>query len=156
MVRNNVYSKQTKSNQIIPFVEKPLRDECVMNDTTLIWRGSYNRLRPSVWKFGQFEKHILDCSLLLIDKVGKVSATHRGDPIRVCRAISAAVNSPDDDGALLGNWSGDFSGGTAPTKWVGSVEIMQQYYKKQKPVKFGQCWVFAGVVSTSKSIRRGI
>ncbi|XP_065095331.1 annulin-like isoform X1 [Ochlerotatus camptorhynchus] len=128
--------------------EKPLRDECVMNDTTLIWRGSYNRLRPSVWKFGQFEKHILDCALLLIDKVGKVSATHRGDPIRVCRAISAAVNSPDDDGALLGNWSGDFSGGTAPTKWVGSVEIMQQYYKKQKPVKFGQCWVFAGVVST--------
>ncbi|XP_039442709.1 annulin-like isoform X2 [Culex pipiens pallens] len=128
--------------------DKALRDECVMNDTTLIWRGSYNRLRPSVWKFGQFDKHVLDCSLLLIAKVGKVSATHRGDPIRVCRAISAAVNSPDDDGALLGNWSGDFSGGIAPTKWVGSVEILQQFYKKQKPVKFAQCWVFAGVVST--------
>lgn len=131
------------------FVDKALRDECVMNDTTLIWRGSYNRLRPSVWKFGQFDKHVLDCALLLIAKVGKVSATHRGDPIRVCRAISAAVNSPDDDGALLGNWSGDFSGGIAPTKWVGSVEILQQFYKKQKPVKFAQCWVFAGVVSTS-------
>lgn len=131
------------------FADKALRDECVMNDTTLIWRGSYNRLRPSVWKFGQFDKHVLDCSLLLIAKVGKVSATHRGDPIRVCRAISAAVNSPDDDGALLGNWSGDFSGGIAPTKWVGSVEILQQFYKKQKPVKFAQCWVFAGVVSTS-------
>ncbi|XP_058452172.1 annulin isoform X1 [Malaya genurostris] len=128
--------------------DKALRDECVKNDTTLIWRGSYNRLRPSVWKFGQFEKHVLDCALLLIAKIGRVSATHRGDPIRVSRAISAAVNSPDDDGALLGNWSGDFSGGTAPTKWVGSVEILQQYYKKQKPVKFGQCWVFSGVVST--------
>ncbi|XP_053695044.1 annulin [Sabethes cyaneus] len=128
--------------------DKALRDECIKNDTTLIWRGSYNRLRPSVWKFGQFEKHILDCSLMVIAKVGKVSATHRGDPIRVSRAISAAVNSPDDDGVLLGNWSGDFSGGTSPTKWVGSVEIMQQYYKKQKPVKFGQCWVFSGVVST--------
>ncbi|XP_055541423.1 annulin-like isoform X2 [Wyeomyia smithii] len=128
--------------------DKALRDECVKNDTTLIWRGSYNRLRPSVWKFGQFERHILECSLLLISKVGKVSATHRGDPIRVSRAISAAVNSPDDDGVLLGNWGVDFSGGTAPTKWVGSVEIMQQFYKKRKPVKFGQCWVFSGVVST--------
>ncbi|KFB35768.1 hypothetical protein ZHAS_00002672 [Anopheles sinensis] len=128
--------------------EKAHRHEYIMADTTLIYRGSYNRLRPSVWKFGQFEKHILDCSLLLIAKIGKVSATHRGDPVRVCRAISAAVNSPDDDGALLGNWGTDYSGGTAPTKWVGSVEILQQFYKKQKPVKYAQCWVFAGVVST--------
>ncbi|XP_055590397.1 annulin-like isoform X2 [Uranotaenia lowii] len=128
--------------------DKASRDEYVKADTTLIWRGSYNRLRPTVWKFGQFEKHVLDCSLLLVSKIGRVSAAHRGDPVRVCRAISAAVNSPDDDGALLGNWSNDYSGGTAPTKWVGSVEIMQQFYKKQKPVKFGQCWVFAGVVST--------
>uniref|UniRef100_A0A182NEW6 protein-glutamine gamma-glutamyltransferase n=1 Tax=Anopheles dirus TaxID=7168 RepID=A0A182NEW6_9DIPT len=135
-------------DDLVYMEEKAHRHEYVMSDTTLIYRGSYNRLRPSVWKFGQFEKHILDCSLLLIAKIGKVSATHRGDPVRVCRAISAAVNSPDDDGALLGNWSGDFSGGTPPTKWVGSVEILQQFYKKQKPVKFAQCWVFAGVVST--------
>ncbi|XP_049279486.1 annulin-like isoform X1 [Anopheles funestus] len=136
------------SDDLVYMEDKAHRHEYVMSDTTLIYRGSYNRVRPSVWKFGQFEKHILDCSLLLIAKIGKVSATHRGDPVRVCRAISAAVNSPDDDGALLGNWSTDYSGGTPPTKWVGSVEIMQQFYKKQKPVKFAQCWVFAGVVST--------
>ncbi|XP_041780647.1 annulin isoform X3 [Anopheles merus] len=135
-------------DDLVYMEEKAHRHEYVMSDTTLIYRGSYNRLRPSVWKFGQFEKHVLDCSLLLIAKIGKVSATHRGDPVRVCRAISAAVNSPDDDGALMGNWSGDFSGGTLPTKWVGSVEILQQFYKRQKPVKFAQCWVFAGVVST--------
>ncbi|XP_050089283.1 annulin-like isoform X1 [Anopheles aquasalis] len=128
--------------------DKAHRHEYILSDTTLIYRGSYNRVRPSVWKFGQFDEHVLDCALLLIAKIGKVSATHRGDPVRVCRAISAAVNSPDDDGALLGNWSGDFSGGTPPTKWVGSVEILQQFYKKQKPVKYAQCWVFAGVVST--------
>lgn len=43
------------------------------------------------------------------------------------------------------------SGGTAPTKWVGSVEILQQYYRKRKPVKYGQCWVFAGTLTTSIS-----
>ena len=57
-------------------------------------------------------------------------------------------HSPDDDGLLLGNWTTDFSGGVAPTKWGGSVEIMQRFYKKKKPVKFAQCWVFAGCLST--------
>jgi transglutaminase 1 len=121
-----------------------------MADTTLVWRGSYNRLRPSIWKLGQYERDVLDCALILISTVGKVSSPNRGDPVRVARALSAAVNSPDDDGAILGNWTDDFSGGTAPTKWVGSVDILQKFYKKRKPVKFGQCWVFAGVVTTGK------
>lgn len=56
--------------------------------------------------------------------------------------------SPDDDGLLLGNWSTDFSGGVAPTKWGGSVDIMQRFYRKKKPVKFAQCWVFAGCLTT--------
>lgn len=124
-------------------------EEYILADTTLVWRGSYNRLRPSVWKVGQFERNVLDCSLLLISTIGKVSAAHRGDPVKISRALSAAVNSPDDDGALLGNWSEDFAGGTPPTKWIGSVAILQEYYRKRKPVKYGQCWVFSGVLTTS-------
>lgn len=69
------------------------------------------------------------------------------------RALSAMVNSNDDQGAVQGNWSDDFSGGTAPTKWVGSVEILQEYYKKRKPVKFGQCWVNNRMVSLIPQIK---
>uniref|UniRef100_A0A3Q4G2V1 Protein-glutamine gamma-glutamyltransferase K n=1 Tax=Neolamprologus brichardi TaxID=32507 RepID=A0A3Q4G2V1_NEOBR len=59
------------------------------------------------------------------------------------------VNSPDDQGVLEGNWSGDYSNGTSPTVWSGSVEILEEYHKKNgTPVKYGQCWVFAGVVTT--------
>lgn len=107
-------------------------------------------MRPSIWQLGQFERHVLECSLLLISSVGRISPAFRGDPVKIARALSAVVNSPDDDGAVLGNWSEDFSGGTAPTKWVGSVAILQQYFKKRKPVKFGQCWTFAGTLTTSK------
>ncbi|XP_055683515.1 annulin isoform X2 [Lutzomyia longipalpis] len=125
-----------------------LLDEYVLGDTTLIWRGSYNRLRPSVWKLGQFDRYVLECALLVIAEVGKVSGSHRGNVVKVSRALAAAVNSPDDEGVVLGNWSEDFSGGVAPTKWVGSVEILQKFYKKRKPVKYGQCWIFAGVLTT--------
>ncbi|KAM7354036.1 transglutaminase isoform 1-T1 [Cochliomyia hominivorax] len=124
------------------------RKEYVMHDTTLIWRGSYNRLRPSVWKLGQFERYVLECSLKLVGTVGRVPAAFRGDPVRVARALSAAVNSVDDDGVILGNWTDDFSGGVAPTKWMGSTEILQEFYKTQKPVKYGQCWNFSGVLTT--------
>ena len=48
----------------------------------------------------------------------------------------------------MGNWTEDFSGGTPPAQWVGSQKILQQYYKTKKPVKYGQCWVFAGVLAT--------
>lgn len=50
----------------------------------------------------------------------------------------------------MGNWSEDFGGGTPPTKWIGSMNILQQFYKKKKPVKYGQCWVFAGVLATGE------
>ncbi|XP_064537727.1 annulin [Drosophila montana] len=128
--------------------DREQRKEYVMHDTTLIWRGSYNRLRPSVWKIGQFERHVLECSLRVLGTVGRIPPAYRGDPVRVARALSALVNSVDDDGVLLGNWTEDFSGGTAPTKWTGSAEILQQFHKTQKSVKFAQCWNFSGVLAT--------
>ncbi|KAJ8865859.1 hypothetical protein PR048_033382 [Dryococelus australis] len=182
-----LYNPWCRLDQV--FMEgEDLRAEYILADTGLIWRGSYNRLRPSVWKYAQFEKDILDCSLYLITKIGKVALATRGDPVKISRALSAAthieedldsspghaflvsvshgipkspqwadyehhisqdlVNSPDDNGAVMGNWSDDFGGGTAPTKWIGSMKILQQFYKNKKPVKYGQCWVFAGVLTT--------
>lgn len=51
----------------------------------------------------------------------------------------------------MGNWSGDYAGGTSPTVWSGSVEILKQYHDGGgAPVRFGQCWVFAGVFTTGQ------
>ncbi|XP_034945845.1 annulin-like isoform X2 [Chelonus insularis] len=124
------------------------RQEYVMADTGLIWRGNHKSMRPTVWKYSQFEKDILDSALYLMIEVGKVRSAARNDPVVISRILSAVVNSPDDNGAVMGNWSDDFSGGTAPTKWLGSQKILQQYYKTKKPVKYGQCWVFSGVLAT--------
>lgn len=60
------------------------------------------------------------------------------------------VNSPDEDGVVEGNWSDKFDGGVSPTKWTGSLKILRKYYLSKKPVKYGQCWVFSGVVTSSK------
>ena len=68
--------------------------------------------------------------------------------IQVSRNISAATNVQDDNGILVGNWSGDYSGGTSPLEWTGSGAILAEFNKTKYPVSFGQCWVFSGVQTT--------
>lgn len=58
------------------------------------------------------------------------------------------MNSNIDNGVVAGRWSGYYKGGTPPTWWTGSQKILQEYYKTKKPVKYGQCWVYAGVLTT--------
>ncbi|NXN95195.1 TGM4 glutamyltransferase, partial [Rhinopomastus cyanomelas] len=123
------------------------RKEYVLNDTGCIYVGSANSIYERPWNFGQFEESILDACLYLLDK-SELRLSNRRNPVTVSRVMSALVNSNDDNGVLLGNWSGDYSKGTSPMDWIGSVSILQQYYKTKKPVCFGQCWVFAGVLTT--------
>ncbi|CAJ0948691.1 unnamed protein product [Ranitomeya imitator] len=59
------------------------------------------------------------------------------------------INSFDDEGVLEGSWSTKFPGGVDPQDWSGSVDILNMWRKRgYKPVKYGQCWVFAGVMCT--------
>ncbi|ETN60755.1 glutamine gamma-glutamyltransferase [Anopheles darlingi] len=124
------------------------RSEYVLEDMTLIWKGTARSFYPSQWKVGQYEENILDCTLNVLGRAAGLTATYRGNAIRVCRALSGAVNSNDNYGVVIGNWSGKYKDGTAPSAWTGSVKILQQYYQSEDPVPYGQCWVFAGVLAT--------
>ena len=66
--------------------------------------------------------------------------------------ILSQVNSQNDNGIVQGNWSGQYWDGTAPLSWSGSLKIMEKYWNKRSPVKYGQCWVFSGVVTTGENI----
>nr|XP_006824931.1 PREDICTED: hemocyte protein-glutamine gamma-glutamyltransferase-like [Saccoglossus kowalevskii] len=55
------------------------------------------------------------------------------------------MNSKDNDGVLVGNWTGVYDDGTSPTEWSGSEAIFEEFMETKKPVKYGQCWVFAGL-----------
>ncbi|KAM9332677.1 coagulation factor XIII A chain-like [Pholidichthys leucotaenia] len=123
------------------------REEYVMNENGLIYRGSHKYPRPLFWEYGQFQKGILDICISLLD-ASKMSISSRSDPIKVSRRASALLNSQDDHGVLVGNWSGNYSGGTFPGYWSSSVDILYQYAETRFPVAYAQCWVFAGVFNT--------
>ena len=69
-------------------------------------------------------------------------------------SLGSKVNSNDDRGILVGNWSGKYEDGKAPSAWTGSLAIIEDYFEKWSlhgtpvPVKYAQCWVFAGVLAT--------
>ena len=63
------------------------------------------------------------------------------------------INMNDyDNGVLEGRWENSYSGGVNPVSWSSSVDILRQWFKNAcRPVKYGQCWVFAAVMCTGKS-----
>ncbi|XP_067389262.1 protein-glutamine gamma-glutamyltransferase K [Emydura macquarii macquarii] len=122
-------------------------EEYVLNESGRIYYGTESQIGERTWNYGQFDQGVLDACLYILDRRG-MPHSGRGDPISVSRVVSAMVNSLDDNGVLVGNWTGDYSRGTNPSAWVGSVDILRNYHRTGYPVLYGQCWVFAGVVTT--------
>ncbi|XP_048807188.1 protein-glutamine gamma-glutamyltransferase 4 [Lagopus muta] len=153
----NIYKPETNAVYLLfnPWCEGDIvflsneaeRKEYILNDTGYIYVGSAFDIHSKPWNFGQFEESILDACMYLLDK-SKLKMSSRRDPVVVSRAMSALVNANDDNGVVMGNWSGKYENGTSPMAWIGSVAILQQYYKTKKPVCYGQCWVFSGVLTT--------
>ncbi|XP_005877628.1 PREDICTED: protein-glutamine gamma-glutamyltransferase 5 isoform X2 [Myotis brandtii] len=134
---------------------EPQRQEYVMNDYGFIYQGNKNWIRPCPWNYGQFEENIIDICLELLDKSlhfkndPAKDCALRGSPVYISRVVCAMINSNDDNGVLNGKWSENFSDGTNPAEWTGSVAILKQWHATGcQPVHYGQCWVFAAIMCT--------
>ncbi|KAI1899939.1 hypothetical protein AGOR_G00067090 [Albula goreensis] len=82
------------------------RQEYVMNEEGVIYRGSHNYISAMEWDFGQFEDDIMDICLKLLDVNPKCldnageDFSARCNPIYVGRVISA-MSAHDTDGNLI-------------------------------------------------------
>lgn len=129
--------------------------EYVMNEDGTIYMGSWDYIGSVPWNYGQFEDDVMDICFQVLDnskdalRNSKMDTERRSDPVYVGRIITAMVNSNGDRGVLAGRWTEPYSDGVSPTRWTGSVPILRQWSKAgARAVKYGQCWVFAGVACT--------
>ncbi|XP_050399460.1 protein-glutamine gamma-glutamyltransferase 4 isoform X1 [Patella vulgata] len=124
------------------------RQEYVLNPTGRIWLGSAGKYCVRPWNFAQFDEVCLVAALALLDK-SELGDAARSNPILITRAIGKSITANERDaGVMTGNWSGKYDDGVAPYTWNGSSVILEEYLKKRKGVKFGQCWNFSAVATT--------
>ena len=60
---------------------------------------------------------------------------------------------------LWGKWASSedaYADGTDPTAWSGSEAILTEYMSTKQPVKYAQCWVFGGTLTTGENISDAI
>uniref|UniRef100_A0A8C6SN21 protein-glutamine gamma-glutamyltransferase n=1 Tax=Neogobius melanostomus TaxID=47308 RepID=A0A8C6SN21_9GOBI len=137
-----------------------LPDECqlqeyILNENGVIYMGSTVAIGKRYWSYGQFEDYVMDICLEILDNSNEALKNYqkdnesRRDPVYISRIICAMINSNDDRGVLTGLWKEPYIDGISPCHWTGSVPILQKWSKSgAKPVKYGQCWVFAAVACT--------
>ncbi|XP_075033768.1 protein-glutamine gamma-glutamyltransferase E-like isoform X2 [Mixophyes fleayi] len=139
---------------IVYLSDQAQREEYVLSEFGLIFIGEPGHPFSAPWNYGQFQARILYISLVLLDSTlsfrrnPSEDVRKRNNPLHISRVLSAIVNSKDDSGVVQGNWSGDYADGTNPSAWNGSTSILKSWYEQKQPVKYGQCWVFAGVLCT--------
>ncbi|XP_044211352.1 protein-glutamine gamma-glutamyltransferase 2 [Thunnus albacares] len=142
-------------DDVVYLPDESLLQEYVMNESGLIFMGSWDDIKSIPWNYGQFEDHVMDICFEVLDnskdalKNPEMDMEHRFDPVYVTRIITAMVNDNDDRGVLRGRWVEPYSDGVAPYRWTGSVQILQKWSEAgTEAVRYGQCWVFAAVACT--------
>ncbi|GAB1597650.1 protein-glutamine gamma-glutamyltransferase K-like [Argonauta hians] len=128
--------------------DEKLLDEYILNETGRIWIGSSNGYRGRPWNFGQFQEPCLSVALLLLRKAG-LPVNAKRDPVEVIRCLTAMTNGMDEGGLLEGRWAKTFPKPcTLPFEWSGSTAIISEYAETSQSVRYGQCWVFSGLMTT--------
>lgn len=135
--------------------DEAMRQEYVMNEYGLLYQGSKDFISTSPWNFGQFEDGVGEICLRILDmnpnylKNPSLDCSKRGDPVYISRVVSAMINSNDDRGVIESCWDESFRNGANPSMWNGSVTILRLWHNSGcMPVRYGQCWVLAGVMCT--------
>ena len=128
------------------------RAEYLENENGRYWYGDVYSASlgqgagSSAWAFAQYD--VLNYVMELVSRMP--SSVDRSSVIEVSRAMTYLLNSGVSQGVLAGRWDGNYADGTSPTVWTGSREIMKQWKDGgYASVKYGQCWVFACLLTTT-------
>ena len=78
------------------------------------------------------------------DLMAMLPESTRSDEVLYSRALTELIHLH----VLLGRWDGMYGDGVEPTRWVGSEDILSLWLMNKQQVRYGQCWVFAAILTT--------
>lgn len=123
--------------------------------------STQNGVSSDSWAYHQYDPSVLDALALFIDKAIKSKSSlkyiDKSSPIGISRHLTDVLSATTRrriEGLLEGKWPGEnekdpYKDGKDPGFWTGSRAIFTQWLRTGETVKYGQCWVFGGVLTTA-------
>ena len=136
--------------------EENLRHEYVLNSMGRLYIGN---LYGHAWNLDLYSPTTFSAVRLICEQLTKLSFEEKADPVLFSRELAAFITADEEDadnkkkGVLQSCLNGNYSNGKHPSFWNGSGSILQEFHQSEgKPVKYGQCWVFSGVLLTVQRV----
>ena len=124
--------KQTTSN-----VDQIMFNEYLHNNYGFIWRATAGL----IWDYAVGSLVVTQATNALMQLI---PPAERANPVLYSRTLTQLIGNR----VLQGRWDGQYSDGVDPTQWVGSQPILTIWLNTDQPVRYGQCWVFAAILTT--------
>ena len=117
--------------------------EWVLNERGTLHTGSAYYVKTKPWVYDQFHPEVVSTVVDML--LSTLPRRELADPVLLSRRMSSLVNANDNNGVMVGNWSGHYPPpAVAPSRWTGSLAVLRKW-RESGPVQYGQCFTFAAV-----------
>lgn len=136
--------------------ENPYIGRCIDHKNRIITDCVFNKeLRYTMgisppWTLNwNYDFECSSVSKWIMEIVSKIPFEYRNNIEYVCTYISSNIDSINNynDALIEGRWKSTFSQGKEPDSWKRSHEIFKERAELKRPVKYGQCWVLADLLT---------
>ena len=114
-----------------------LMTEYMQNDCGYIW--AYGFAIP--WRYAVGSAEVTQSRNRLMQLM---TESERTNQVLYSRALTRLISM----NVLDGRWDGRYGDGVDPSRWVGSDDIFHRWLISGLRVRYGQCWVFAGLLTS--------
>lgn len=98
------------------------------------------------WTYDFNYTSVMDSIMMLVESI---PIDKRDDKIFVISYICSRIDASNDpiNGIIEGRWKSTFTGGREPFLWKNSSDVFREKIRLHGPVKYGQCWVLADLLT---------
>lgn len=96
-----------------------------------------------MWRYNYLDSNMIEFTM---NKINRIEDHSIINIIRFLISEMSSINSVT--GLLDARWGIEFLDGNNPMSWNSPTEIFAEWIKNKRPVKYGQCWIFAECLTT--------
>lgn len=125
---------------------KRIIQDCVYDTSLKHMKSCSYQPNTLGWTFDHNYSSVIHYIMKLIEGIPN---NKRNDKKYVITYMCSKIDACNDpiNGIIEGRWKSTFTGGIPPSSWKNSSHIFSERIRQKTPVKYGQCWVLADILT---------